>query len=424
MKRLFLKSDRPEKRAGDLGKQTMEQHHITTTPFISVEERAQLVRYCAAMSGKSEVAEDLAQETLLEAWRNAQALRDPSRRLQWLAGIARNVYLRWQRKQGREEAHRYQGEFIEQGQNETARTEQLFVDHYDIELDLERKELLELLERALALLPAETRTALIQHYIDDSSLAQVAQQLGTNANALAVRLQRGKRALRRLLLQEMQQEFVVHRQLTESATWEVTPLWCYRCGKQRLLGKRVSSEGKLLLKCPVCNPGEHQLLSRNELPLLQGMKSYKPMLTQLRNWCHGHYRAALAAYSGGEAIACETCRQPLIVLLARIEHYPDYLRAALRDWRWFDEGKLVSTYCPHCQNACNTTLSGLVLTLPETRAFAHAQSRICTLPAQPLETQGRSALLTRLESVTGNAALNVISDEETYNVLRIERESF
>jgi len=61
MKRLFLKSDRPEKRARDLRKQIMEQHHITTTSFISVEERAQLVHYCTTLSGESEVAEDLAQ---------------------------------------------------------------------------------------------------------------------------------------------------------------------------------------------------------------------------------------------------------------------------------------------------------------------------------------------------------------------------
>jgi len=32
--------------------------------------------------------------------------------------------------------------------------------------------------------------------------------------------------------------------------------------------------------------------------------------------------------------------------------------------------------------------------------------------------------LTRFESVTQNAALNIISDEETYDVLRIEQEGF
>jgi RNA polymerase sigma-70 factor (ECF subfamily) len=401
----------------------MEQHHIAATPFISVEERAQLVHYCAAMSGRVEVAEDLAQETLLEAWRHEQALRDPSRRLPWLAGIARNICLRWQRKQGREEAHRYQAEAHQQRQDAT-RADPLFIDGCDIERDLERKELLELLERALALLPVETRTALIQHYIEDAPLAEVAHHLGTNKNALAVRLQRGKLALRRLLTQEMQQEFVAHCQQAFQATWEVTPLWCYRCGKQRLLGKRVSSEGKLLLKCPVCSPGEHQLLNRSEHPLLQGMKSYKPMLAKLRSWSHEHYRAALAAYFGGGTRGCQTCGMPLLVLFAPMEQLPDWLQAVLWEWQWSDEVKLVNTFCPRCQTTCNTSLSGLVLALPEARAFVRAQARIRTLPTQSLETEGRPALLTRLESVTENAALNVISDEETYSVLRIEQEGF
>lgn len=401
----------------------MEQHYIAATLFISAEERAQLVRYCAALSGKSEVAEDLAQETLLEAWRNAQALRDPLRRSQWLAGIARNVYLRWRRQQGREEAHRYQGESLKQRENETE-TDQLFVDHYDIVLDLERKELLEVLERALALLPVQTRTALIQHYIEDAPLAEVAQQLGTNTNALAVRLQRGKLALRRLLTHEMPPEFVASRQLTKQTSWEVTPLWCYRCGKQRLLGKRVTRSGKLLLKCPVCSPGEHQLLTRSEHPLLRGMKSYKPMLAKLRKWSHTHYRAALAGYFRGETITCETCGLPLVVLFAPIDQLPDWLQAVLWDWQWSDEAKLVNTFCPHCQTTCNTSLAGLVLNLPEAQTFAQTQARIRTFPAQPLETQGRSALLTRMESLTQNVAQNVISDEETYDVLRIEQEGF
>jgi len=401
----------------------MEQHNMVATPFISIEERTQLVRLCAAISRKPEIAEDLAQETLLEAWRHEQVLRDPSKRSQWLAGIARNVCLRWQRKHTREKAYHYQTDITQHEQDETE-ADSLFIDDYDLELELERKELLELLDRALALLPLETRTVLIQHYINDSPLAEVAQQLGTSTNALAVRLQRGKLALRRLLTQDMQQELAAHYQLAESATWEVTPLWCYYCGKQRMLGKRSPGEGKLLLRCPVCSPGEHELLNRNELPLLQGMRSYKPMLTKLKTWCHEHYRAALAAYFDGGTMLCDICRQPLMVLFAPAEQLPDWLKATLWYWELSNEIKLVNTFCPRCQGSCSTTLSGLVLTLPEARAFAHAHPRIRTLPAQSLETEGRSALLTRIESITENAALTVISDEETYAVLRIERAGF
>src|SRR3712207_5088723 len=64
-------------------------------------ERHQLMRLCAWLTGDVDVAEDLAQETLLEAWRNAHKLRDPSGHAPWLAAIARHVCLRWRRRQAR-----------------------------------------------------------------------------------------------------------------------------------------------------------------------------------------------------------------------------------------------------------------------------------------------------------------------------------
>ncbi len=61
------------------------------------QQRPRLVRLCAKLSSDHEAAEDLAQETLLEAWRHAHTLRDPSAWPAWLSGVARNVCLRWQR---------------------------------------------------------------------------------------------------------------------------------------------------------------------------------------------------------------------------------------------------------------------------------------------------------------------------------------
>jgi hypothetical protein len=68
-------------------------------------ERTRLVRLCATTTGNTDIAEDLAQETLLEAWRHIHELRDPHRRAQWLSGIARNVCLRWARQRGRDLTH-------------------------------------------------------------------------------------------------------------------------------------------------------------------------------------------------------------------------------------------------------------------------------------------------------------------------------
>ena len=57
-------------------------------------ERVRLVGLCAALTGNVDVAEDLAQEVLLEAWRGIERLRDVELFSHWLSGIARNVCLR------------------------------------------------------------------------------------------------------------------------------------------------------------------------------------------------------------------------------------------------------------------------------------------------------------------------------------------
>ena len=167
----------------------------------SADQRQALVRRCRWLTGDTEAAEDLAQETLLEAWRHLQQLRDPQGESRWLAAIARNVYFRWRRLQGREYAHRVRRighgpedrEDDDNGYNPADR----LADAFDLEFELERDELAELLDRALALLPPDTRQVLIEHYIRESPVADVATNLGANEAATAKKLQRGKLAFRR-----------------------------------------------------------------------------------------------------------------------------------------------------------------------------------------------------------------------------------
>ncbi len=186
--------------------------------FITPQEWTRLVRLCAIITNDREAAEDLAQETMLEAWRHQHALRDPEKQTQWLSGIARNVCLRWQRKLGRELAHSAVVHAPSFGQ-EMAVLEETLADDYDIEVELERKELIELLDRAMAALPQETRTVLVKRYVEESPLAEVAAQLGTNTSAVAMRLQRGKLALRRMLMKEMSQDISPYRVFTTDE-WE------------------------------------------------------------------------------------------------------------------------------------------------------------------------------------------------------------
>ena len=121
-------------------------------------ERARLVRLCASLTGNCDAAEDLAQETLVEAWRHAHKLYDPSGRDRWLAAIARNVCRRWLRARGRDLAR------CAYGSRDADAAEPVDgpVDELDVEVDLERHELAQLLDRALALLPPVTRQVLIE----------------------------------------------------------------------------------------------------------------------------------------------------------------------------------------------------------------------------------------------------------------------
>src|SRR5579875_619799 len=161
-------------------------------------ERARLVRLCARLSGSAEAAEDLAQETLLEAWRQAHKLNEPAGRERWLAAIARNVCLRWSR------GHR--GRRI----TETSGDELEIPDSFDLELELEHSELAGLLDRALTLLPEPTRRLLVERYANGSSLAEIAERLGLSEAAVSMRLTRGKRQLRRLLEDELRDDALAY----------------------------------------------------------------------------------------------------------------------------------------------------------------------------------------------------------------------
>src|SRR5262245_35899054 len=123
----------------------------STTSFVSPQECRRLVHFCAMMTRDSEAAEDLAQEKLLEAWRHLEGLRDPEKRSQWLTGIARNVCRRWRRQSSHDLAHHVPLEAsLEQ---DGVIPEEAFADSFDIEVELERKELVVLLDRAMSALP-------------------------------------------------------------------------------------------------------------------------------------------------------------------------------------------------------------------------------------------------------------------------------
>ncbi|HJS08443.1 MAG TPA: RNA polymerase sigma factor [Pirellulales bacterium] len=66
---------------------------MTPSSFAALEELlATVYRYALRLTGKTELAEDLAQESLLRAWRNRAKLRDERVARVWLLRIATNLW--------------------------------------------------------------------------------------------------------------------------------------------------------------------------------------------------------------------------------------------------------------------------------------------------------------------------------------------
>jgi hypothetical protein len=217
----------------------------------------------------------------------------------------------------------------------------------------------------------------------------------------------------------MHHELVAYDLPSSADTWEETPLWCYFCGQHRLLGKRKLGEGELLLKCPACSPGLEEALSTNRIPLLKDVKGYKPLHSRLLAWCDRYYRTGLSNGS----IACQACGRMHSLAISSFEDLPHWAQTGDDSPRcmWRNGDRVVATLCPSCKMSSKISLESLALSLPEGREFLHTFPRIRTLPKEQVEVDGRSALVTRFESVTGTATLTVVSAYDTYEVLRIYR---
>lgn len=367
------------------------------------DERTRLVRLCARLSGDPEAAEDLAQETLLEAWRHVQRLHDPTGRGPWLNAIARNVCLRWRRSHARDLARRAVGESPLLHATRTAE----YSAGDDVDVTLERDELAQLLDRALALLPPVTRRVLIESYIDDSPRAEVAARLGVSEAAVKVRLHRGKLTLRRLLAGEMGAGlFNSDEGATPSAQWEETRLWCPDCGRRHLHGRFDRERGTFILRCRGCFEALGvDLVHWVDPALFRGVKGYKPALSRLCAHAHDYYRYGLAQ---GTA-SCWRCGEAAAVSRTA----PDHLPSALHDLQG------VFVQCLACGGVTYAGLEGLVLCLPEAQRFWRLHQRLRTLPARDVEVDGRPALVTRMESVRDSAHLDVILDPATLGVLHV-----
>ena len=377
-------------------------------------ERARLVRLCGRLIGNPDAAEDLAQETLLEAWRSLAKLRTPDGLAPWLNAIAHNVCLRWARSQGRELARRGTPSFAETSDGSAAPLDldDVAADNAEDEvaLALERDELAELLDRALALLPAEARTLLVESYINERAPAEMAARLGLGDGALRVRLHRGRLALRRVLTHELREEAVAFGiALPETSEWQEARIWCPVCGTHRLRTRIDRAAGDYAFHCPSCGDSG-KIVGSSHLPnVLAGLSSVKSLLTRHCLYLDVVYRRAL--FTGRET--CPTCGGPMRVSL---------LRPEARSQAWpFAYG--LHLRCPACASEDYASSMHLALDTVAAQRFWRRYPRMRLLPAREVALEGRAALATGFESVDQHGRLDLVLARDTYEVLRVEGEA-
>lgn len=380
--------------------QVEERYHGLITAMD--QDHRRLVRLCARLSGQHQIAEDLAQETLVEAWRNRQKWTGTGSAYAWLSRIAVNVCWRWRRRQGRDAG------FLSPSALEDIEVSAVQLDSQE---ELDRSELLALLDRSLALLPAPTRALLIAKYVDDLPLAELAARFDATTGALAVRLHRGRQALQDLLHTHFRDEAVAYGLATEEeVVWVDTKIWCAGCGQARLQALR-HPENYFLLRCPRCYAANGQYFESVDLGtkaaqrIIRDAQGFRTIQNRLDA---AGFRYCLQALLKGQ-VPCAYCGKPAHIDLQGPNRGAEPFTLAMR--------------CAHCSApTLSISLGRLLLGAPEAQAFWKANPRLRRLPDRELHLEGKPVILTRFESVTGGQALDILTRRTDFQILKVEED--
>lgn len=152
--------------------------------------RATLRRLTA---GNHALADDLAQETFLAAYRNLRSFRQEARFSTWLYRIATNAFLAEARKRREELLGDRDGDLADDGDDDARDAAPGTGDHARgaaLHVDM---------ERALAALSAAERAAIVQCYHNDLSHEEAAYVLGCPVGTVKTHILRGKQKLKAAL---------------------------------------------------------------------------------------------------------------------------------------------------------------------------------------------------------------------------------
>jgi len=160
-----------------------------------VKRHQSSVRACLRKltAGNHALADDLAQETFVLAWRNLKSFRQEARFSTWLYRIATNCWLA--------DARKRKEELLGDRADAVADDEDATMPHIDaMHADHARASSLKMdLERAMAVLSDAERAAIVQCYHNDLTHEEAAYVLGCPVGTVKTHVLRGKQKLKAAL---------------------------------------------------------------------------------------------------------------------------------------------------------------------------------------------------------------------------------
>ena len=158
------------------------------------EMRPRLFKVAYSWCHAADVADDLVQDTVIKAMRNANSLRDINKMKSWLFTILANCWRDHLRRQ-----------------KPTDNIDEcIFTDDDSPELAQERQNITDIVQQAVATLPQGQRQVLSLVDLEGFSYAEVAEIVGIPAGTVMSRLNRARKALSEQLL-ELKEENVLTR---------------------------------------------------------------------------------------------------------------------------------------------------------------------------------------------------------------------
>ncbi len=381
--------------------------------------RPRLLRLAHRRGVTPDAADDVVQETLIEAWRHLNHLRSPERFDAWLDGICRNVSLRWARTQGvlaRREASLSSSLAEEQDGLEDlpgANIPDLLA--FDPAEELDRQDLAVLLDRALGYLPQNTRKMLELCYQAELPQDEAAERLGLTTSALKARLHRARRQLRQVLGSELRadaEEFGLALDQESAAGWRETRIWCWSCGRHRMQAIfEPLPNGRIdfRLHCPGCTPSSIGLVNSGGYPSLDGIRTVRPALKRVM--------LAIRDFAAGlssDRQVCPICGMPGQIHILNMEEFaavcpfiPDSPQP----------GFTIVLSCCNCAAFVNASVNGCFWLHPAVQSFMAQHQRAIFEPEVLIEHAGQPVMHIRLVDITSAARLTLLAHPQTLQAL-------